>query len=124
MTTKQKLVTGSIFLLMAFIIGSLFWELFKIKYAVASAVDQIEIYDSMALQSNNATVEDIISHLELTVKYYPTGTKQKTGSRLDKIVENNRAKSIEKIIEILKTKTKDNLGSDPEIWIAKYKNKS
>jgi len=58
--------------------------------------------------------------LEYVVGYYPSGTKQERGSRLDCIVERDRAHAIRAIIECLRSKTGEDLGTSPEAWIKKF----
>ena len=86
-----------------------------------SAEDQIKIIHEMVDESKNEAPEELVRSLEYTINYYPSGTKLKTGSRLDKIVEKERQKAIHQMLEILKLKTKTDLGNDPNIWIKKYK---
>ncbi len=48
------------------------------------------------------------------------GTKQLTGSRLDRMVERERAVAVNAIMNYLHDKTGDDLGAKPEAWIQKY----
>ena len=50
---------------------------------------------------------------------YPSGTKQETGSRLDRIVERERGVAVRDIVAHLRTKTGEDLESS-EAWIQKY----
>ena len=52
--------------------------------------------------------------------YYPSGSKQVTGSRLDRIVERERTRVSRMIIDHLRSKTGQDLGANPNAWIEKY----
>jgi hypothetical protein len=58
--------------------------------------------------------------LQYVVGYYPSGSKQETGSRLDRMVEQERALATRDIIAYLRSKTGEDLGERPEAWIQKY----
>jgi hypothetical protein len=70
-----------------------------------------------ALQSDAAGAAGCLGYV---VGYYPTGTKQTTGSRLDRIVERERTIAERDIIAYLRAKTGEDLGLNPEVWIGKY----
>jgi hypothetical protein len=42
------------------------------------------------------------------------------GSRLDRIVERERALAMQEILDDLRAKTGEDLGGNPESWIQKY----
>jgi hypothetical protein len=58
--------------------------------------------------------------LEHTIVYYPSGSKQATGSRLDRMVEVGRADTINHIIARLRVVTGRDLGSDASGWLKEY----
>jgi hypothetical protein len=61
--------------------------------------------------------------LEYVVGYYPSGSKQETGSQLDRMVERESARAVKEIIAYLRTKTGEDLGANPKPWIQKYAKK-
>ena len=61
--------------------------------------------------------------LEYVVSYYPSGTKQEAGSRLDRMVERERALALRDILSYLRVKMGEDLGEAPEAWIQKYAKK-
>ncbi|MCE9552546.1 MAG: hypothetical protein K8T91_04100 [Planctomycetes bacterium] len=88
---------------------------------VAFADDQTQICDELrtrALQSTSPP--EIASLLEGVVNYYPSGSKQQKGSRLDKVVERHRAAVVREIIAHLRRTTGEDLGESPEPWIKKH----
>jgi hypothetical protein len=100
--------------------GSLLWSHGWLTIRVAWASEQTKIFDEMrtrALQSDPATAAGC---LEYVVGYYPSGSKQKSGSRLDGMVERERALATRDIVAYLRTKTGEDLGESPEAWIQKY----
>jgi hypothetical protein len=87
---------------------------------ISFAEDQVEIFDEMrtkALLSNPVEGADA---LENAVNYYPSGTKQALGSRLDRIVERARQIAVHDILADLRVKTGRDLGDDPQPWIDAY----
>jgi hypothetical protein len=103
--------------------GSLFWSYGWLKIQVAFASEQTQIFDEMrskALQSNAASAAECLDYV---VGYYPSGTKQETGSRLDRMVERKRAGAVRDIIAYLRAKSGEDLGEAPEAWIQKYAKK-
>jgi hypothetical protein len=61
--------------------------------------------------------------LRYIVGHYPSGTLQLRGSRLDRLVELQRAAAIREIIAHLRDTTQENLGDDPGPWISKFATK-
>jgi hypothetical protein len=65
---------------------------------VAFADEQIEIFEDMVQKSSVATKADEIALFrQYTQSYYPSGTKQITGSKLDFIVETARKNALARI---------------------------
>jgi len=73
------------------------------------------------MQSHQSTKpRDIAESLEYVVWYYPSGTKQEAGSRLDRVVERHRKAVVRDIVAHLRSVTNQDLGERPEPWIEKY----
>ena len=100
--------------------GSLFWNYGWLKVRVAFASEQIQIFDEMRSRAFQSDAAEAAGCLEYVVGYYPSGTKQETGSRLDRIVERERTLAARDIVAYLRTKTGEDLGTSPEAWIQKY----
>jgi hypothetical protein len=100
--------------------GSLFWTQIRFQWHVGCAIDQTWIFDEMRIKALQGDVADAAGCLEYVVRYYPSGTKQETGSQLDRVVERDRALAVRDIIVYLRTKTGEDLGDNPEAWIKKY----
>ncbi len=103
--------------------GGLFWNYGWLKVRVAFASDQMEIFDDMRTKALQSEPVEAAGFLEYAVWYYPSGTKQETGSRLDRLVENRRSEVVRDILAHLRAKTAEDLGSVPEPWILKYAKK-
>jgi hypothetical protein len=91
-----------------------------LKLRVAFASEQINIFDEMRNKALESDASGAAGCLEYLVGYYPSGTKQEPGSRLDRMVESARAQSVREILRYLRTKTGEDLGTDPQSWINKY----
>lgn len=88
---------------------------------VMFADEQTEIFDEMRRQVGSAkSPEAAVGFLQYTVVYYPSGSKQETGSRLDKIVERARAGAIREMIQRLRELSGKDFGDDPDAWIAAF----
>lgn len=84
---------------------------------VGFAEEQTQIFDAMRAKARKSDVVGAIGCLKYTLSYYPSGTKQIPGSKLDLMVERSRRHAIEDIIEELRHKSGKDLGDDPEDWI-------
>ena len=100
--------------------GFLFWSHAWLRVQVAFAMEQAQIFEDMrakALQSDPAVAAGC---LEYVVWYYPSGTKQPAGSRLDRMVKRERERAVGDIFAHLRARTGDDLGESPSAWIQKY----
>jgi hypothetical protein len=64
--------------------------------------------------------EEIVLCIEGTLNYYPSGSKQTTGSHLDRMVERARRLAVDDMIRELRSKTGLDLGNDPQKWIERF----
>lgn len=99
---------------------------FAVKYAtlklrVAFADGQVRIFEDMKATANATTDPRKLSgQLEYVVNYYPSGSKQVTGTQLDRVVEAARSNAIAAIIGRLRAATGKDLGNDSEKWLKEY----
>ena len=93
---------------------------------LAFADEQTEIFAEMVEKATEAAkreppdIEAAVGVLSYAHCYYPSGTKQITGSRLDRAVEWSRAHTERQMIEMLRAATGMDLGTDPKAWIRAY----
>jgi hypothetical protein len=106
--------------LLAVVSVALFIGYAPLKLRLALASEQIQVFDEMRAKALYANASGAAGCLEYVVNYYPSGTKQEPGSRLDRIVESARRQRIREILTYLLTRTGEELGTDPELWIKKY----
>jgi hypothetical protein len=92
--------------------------LLRIRVKLAS--EQTQIFEQMRKQAIQSDAVGAANCLEYIVNYYPSGTKQQTGSELDQMVERERNLAERDIVAYLRTKTGQDLGASPEPWIQKY----
>jgi hypothetical protein len=117
---RLTIVLGVICAGLLVLYGSLFWSYGWLKIRVAFASEQTQIFDDMRAQALQSDPTGAVGCLEYVVSYYPSGSKQETGSRLDRIVERERAVAVRDILAYLRAKSGEDLGDDPEKWIEKY----
>jgi hypothetical protein len=83
---------------------------------IALADEQTSIFDRMTRQNEESGVVNV-GYLEYALSYYPSGTKQTSGSSLDRVVERARRCAVREIIGVLRSKTHKEFGDDPRRWI-------
>lgn len=81
------------------------------------ADDQISLFLSAEDSAAKGVAKTALMALSDVVHYYPSGTKQKSGSIADRIVERVRARTVRHIIARLKELTGRDLGDDPYAWL-------
>ena len=92
----------------------------EVSVRIAFAADMTDIFAEMRARALQGNVAEGAICLEYVVNYYPSGTKLDTGSRLDRIVERDRARAVADIIAHLRRQTGEDLGDDPGTWIKKF----
>lgn len=94
------------------------------------ADEQTEVFSEMvekasaAIRREPPDVKAAVGFLGYAHHYYPSGTKQTAGSRLDRIVERSRSHAERQIIEMLRVATGTDRGTDPEAWIREFGNQA
>lgn len=101
----------------------LYWNHASTTIRVAFASEQTKIFEEMRTRALQTDATGAAACLEYVVGYYPSGTKQESGSRLDRIVEHERSIAVRDIVTHLRTKTGEDLGEKPDVWIKKYARK-
>ncbi|MEO2089330.1 MAG: hypothetical protein ABGY75_07515 [Gemmataceae bacterium] len=91
-----------------------------LEIQVALAAEQTQIIDECRGRALQSEVADAVGYMEYAIHYYPSGTKQEHGSRLDRIVERQRASAVRDIITHLRAKSGQDLGDDPQAWISQF----
>jgi hypothetical protein len=101
--------------------GFLFWSCGWLHIQASFADEQTEIFDETRVRALQATSPpDIAGYLEYAVYYYPSGTKQRARTKLDRVVERYRTAVVRDIVAHLRHTTGQDLGESPEPWIQKY----
>ena len=119
-TSKRVTVGLSIAVLLLLVAcAKLYWDYSMLALRTEFARDQIEIFDESRELALRSDVSEAVSALRYANWYYPSGTKQVRGSRLDRIVERERSETVRAIVSYLRTKTGEDLGDTPERGIEK-----
>ena len=119
-TAKVPLVVWIVLLAAIAVAVASFAGYMMLSVRIAFADDQTWIFDEMCEKARGSDALEALGCLEYTVHYYPSGTKQVRGSRLDIIVERSRHDAVREIIEILRQKTEWDFGENPQNWIEKF----
>ena len=97
---------------------------------LALADEQTEIFQDMVVKASEALSQSspdasaAVEYLCYAHRYYPSGTKQVAGSRLDVIVERARSLAEMRIIDMLRKATGKDYGEDAEAWIKAFDKRS
>jgi type II secretory pathway pseudopilin PulG len=126
MIRRSSIVVVVVILVLSVVIAWQFvgsvWSSIQLSFAD----EQTEIFAEMAakaaesLRQSPPGVHDAIGYLRYTHDYYPSNTKQTSGSRLDRIVERSRTLAELQIIQMLHEATGKDLGSDADTWIHEF----
>jgi hypothetical protein len=84
---------------------------------ISFADDQTAVFEQMRDKAEEGEAEEAADCLSYTLSYYPSGTKQESGSTLDRIVERARRGALRQIIATLRAKTGQDFGTDPKRWV-------
>ena len=93
---------------------------FRLHLEAANAEWQTQSFDDLRTVALKQDAPGAIGCLEHLFIDYPSGTKQRRGSHLDRTVERQRAAVAREIIAHLRRITNQDFGDDPEAWIHKY----
>lgn len=86
--------------LLVVVAGIAWWKYLDIRIRAALAEEQTQFFDEMVQQAaQRKTAKEIAADIEAVKIYYPSGSKQRTGSHLDRIVERARSHAITKLEE-------------------------
>ena len=83
---------------------SLFVGYAPLKLRLMMASEQVHIFEEMRSRALQGSPSDAAGCLEYVVGYYPSGTKQVVGSRLDRLVEQARASVVREILAYLRSR--------------------
>ncbi|MDB6022138.1 MAG: hypothetical protein JWQ04_1995 [Pedosphaera sp.] len=111
---------GVLSVLLLILSASIFWNYASLKIRLKFADEQTLIFEKMRRQAVSADPPGAVDCLSYIANYYPSGSKQVTGSILDSLVERERNHAISDIIASLRVKTRQDLGDSPAPWIQKY----
>ncbi len=118
---RLVIVLGALCAVLFVCSGFLFWSYGYLHLQAAFADAQTQIFDEMRTQAlQSSAPPDIAGSLEYVVTYYPSGSKQRAGSKLDRVVERHRTAVVRDIVAHLRSSTGQDLGESPEPWIQKY----
>lgn len=109
------LLVASLLLLVLY--GKCCWDYGSLSIRVAFAEEQMEIFEEMRVKAAQSDAPEAVRCLEYALYYYPSGSKQVSGSPLDRMVERARRNSVTAIITDLRNRTGKDLGDDPRRWI-------
>jgi hypothetical protein len=91
-----------------------------LHFRIALAKEQIDIFYEMRDKAAGSSPEEAAAYLEYAVGYYPSGTKQVAGSRLDRMVERVRRNVAEEIIANVRAHSGDEQASKLRKLLGEY----
>lgn len=75
---------------------------------VGFAHEQIIVFEELKQKTKNGTIKEAEDCLNYAITYYPSGSKQPIGTRLDVIVETARTNAVYSITDSIKQKKLNN----------------
>lgn len=96
------------------------WGYFRLYLEAALADGQTQTFDEARTKALTSDAAAAAGLLEYVTIYYPLGSKQRSDSNLDLVVERHRDLVIRDIIQYLRQKTGEDLGDRPDAWAEKY----
>jgi hypothetical protein len=119
--SRLKLVVWTSIILLVVLSSFFATEYGLLKLRVAFADGQVKVFEDMRKTANGTTDPRKLSgQLQYVLDYYPSGSKQVTGTRLDRVVEAARSNSIAAIIARLRVTTGKDLGNGARSWLSEY----
>jgi hypothetical protein len=100
--------------------ASLIVHFAPLEMRLMMARSQVQLFDDMREQALQAAPGRAADLLDYVAGYYPSGSKQIAGSKLDLIVEQARSSTIREIISHLRKTTGEDLGNTARPWIQKF----
>jgi hypothetical protein len=117
---KLTWVLGALLLLAVLGGGSTMLHFAKQEIRIMLAEEQTRIFAACRDEALQSGTENAIDNLQYEWRYYPSGSKQEIGSRLDRVVERARLGVAREIIAHLRMKTGKDYGDNPEAWLKAY----
>lgn len=120
---KIEVVITLLALVIAFLLLNSVW----ISLQTSLANEQTEVFSELvedaakALEQNPPNVTRALELLDYVHAYYPSGTKLKSGSTLDRIVERARLQAEVQIVGTLRSVTGKDYGNSAEAWLSGLK---
>ena len=110
-------------LLLAFALASYWFARYGWLSVQAALAEEQTLYFEEARDQAllNSRPEEIVRCIEGTLNYYPSGSKQTAGSRLDRMVERARRLAVDDMIRQLRSKTGLDLGNEPQKWLEHFR---
>jgi hypothetical protein len=118
---RSRLIASVIALVVVISAGKLLYDHVELRLRVIFACDQVAIFEEMRVKASQSEPIKAVGYLEYVVRYYPSGTKQAQGSKLDAVVEASRRLAVHAILADLRARSGKDFGHDPEEWIANLK---
>ena len=121
MTRRSAWILGTLLVLSIALAGYWFVRDGWLRVQVALAEDQTLYFEEVRDRAMaTSRPEEIVRCIESTLNYYPSGSKQTTGSHLDRMVERARRLAVDDMVRELRNKTGLDLGSDAQKWIERF----
>ena len=94
----------------------LFYTHVRMLVDVMCAGDTTDVIDQSINRPSKGLNNDL-ECLHSVINYYPSGSRIRQGSTVDRVVERARSWAVAKIIDDLRKPTGKDLGDDPQNWL-------
>jgi hypothetical protein len=119
-SNRTTTILAVVIAVLVVLLGWRSFSYFRLYVASANAEWQTRSFEELRTVALKQDAAGAIGCLEHLLIDYPSGTKQRRDSHLDRTVERHRAAVAREIIAYLRRTTGKDFGDDPEAWICKY----
>jgi hypothetical protein len=114
---RQKIVTIALLA----VIGLLLWECWSLKGSIVwTGFITFEAEDARKEAQFEAKPQAVVYALDFYLGYYRAHIGSVRERHLIQIIERDKRQTVEQVLTYLRKATGEDLGDDPEKWIAKY----
>ena len=86
---------------------------------IAYADRQVEVFCGVAQSARlDKDTDELFGKLNYLVNHYPSGSRFKSGSRIDSVIECVRGMSIDVIVDRLRIVAPEDLGENKDSWLS------
>ncbi len=109
-------------IILAATLAWVFYVYAALHIRVSLAYEYITEFEQMRTEAiETSDVGEAVGKLRHTIRFYPSGSTQFPGSKVDRIVETARSHAVRDIVAHLRKIAPKDLGDDSDGWLVEYR---